>query len=115
MQEIVVHTEHGSLREAPRERFTVTEDHLKLLRSARLLWLDDGYGAPAIDPSQPYGTSAIEADIARILGKYVGNRGVLRAIHLQTKTVLQIALSTGAFEAGTYERLDDKGYRWRKI
>jgi hypothetical protein len=49
--------------------FTVTEDHLKLLRHA---WVDawnegEGYGAPSINPKKPYGSSNVEVDIARIL------------------------------------------------
>jgi hypothetical protein len=34
--------------------FTVTEDHLKLLRCAYVAWgLGEGYGAPGIDPKKP--------------------------------------------------------------
>src|SRR6266568_5645220 len=40
--------------------FTVTEDHLKLLRHAYLYWeYGEGYGAPAIDPKRPYGNSDV--------------------------------------------------------
>lgn len=46
---------------------------------------------------------------ARIIGKHEGNRGVLRAIHLQTKTALQIALCTGRMESETYERGNSGG------
>lgn len=35
--------------------FTVTEDHLKLLRHIHLYWdYGEGYGAPAINPKRPY-------------------------------------------------------------
>lgn len=49
--------------------FTVTQEHLKLLRHA---WVDcwnegEGYGAPSINPKKPYGSSDVEDDIARIL------------------------------------------------
>jgi hypothetical protein len=49
--------------------FTVTEDHLKLLRHA---WVDcwyegEGYGAPGINPKKPYGGSWVERDIVEIL------------------------------------------------
>ena len=48
--------------------FTVTEDHLKLLRHVHLYWdYGEGYGAPAIDPKRPYGNSDVERDIAEIL------------------------------------------------
>ncbi|PZQ87245.1 MAG: hypothetical protein DI534_15120 [Leifsonia xyli] len=80
-----------------------------------MTWLNVGDGAPAIDARRPYGGVSVEADIARIIGKHEGNRGVLRAIHLQTKTALQIALCTGRMEAGTYERGSSAGQLWRKV
>lgn len=98
-------TKIRSPRPALQERFTVTNDHLRLLRSARVVWRDGGSGAPAIDRERPYGSRSADADIARILGKYAGNRGVLRAIHGQMRTVLQIVLFTGLFEPGSYERI----------
>lgn len=94
--------------------FTVTEDHLKLLRAAYVDWQDMEFGAPAIDPKRPYGNSDVTADIARILGEPVpedddgaedwfdANR--LTRLHRETQTVLQIAISTGAFATGTYTR-----------
>ena len=97
------------------ELFTVTEEHLKLLRAARVTWLDVGDGAPAIDARRPYGGASVEADVARIIGKHAGNKGVLRAIHLQTKTALQIALCTGRLEAGTYERDFETRGSWRRV
>jgi hypothetical protein len=97
-----------------KERFTVTDEHLKLLRSAQVIWCNQDYGAPSIDTARPYGSAAIEPDMARIIGKYAGNKGVLRAIHLQTLTALQIVLCTGKFEAGTYER-QDVNNQWRRI
>lgn len=101
--------------DAAGERFTVTEEHLKLLRAARVTWLNVGDGAPAIDARRPYGGASVEADVARIIGKHEGNRGVLRAIHLQTKTALQIALCTGRMEAGTYVRNENADRGWRKL
>jgi hypothetical protein len=50
--------------------FTVTEDHLKLLRHARATTGDpgEGYnGAAGIDAKRPYGNSYMERDIAEIL------------------------------------------------
>src|SRR5260370_25490215 len=48
--------------------FTVTEDHLKLLRHVHLYWdYGEGYGAPASDPKRPYGNSDVGRGIAEIL------------------------------------------------
>ena len=97
------------------ERFTVTENHLKLLRRAYVRWNSVGHGAPEIDPERPYGSFDIESDLAEIVKNYAGNRGVLHALHLQTRIALQIILCTGRFETGTYERSGFTGYSWRKI
>ena len=43
--------------------FTVTEEHLKLLRRAYVDWEDCEFGAPAIDCKRPYGNSDVIADI----------------------------------------------------
>jgi hypothetical protein len=40
--------------------FTVTEEHLKLLRRAYVAWdFGEGYGAPAINPKKPCRTSLL--------------------------------------------------------
>src|SRR5258708_12078159 len=51
--------------------FTVTEDHLKLLRhlcDGGLYWdPGEGYGAPFLNPKQPYGNSDVPTDVAQIV------------------------------------------------
>jgi hypothetical protein len=96
------------------ERFTITEHHLTLLKHACVGWNAAGHGAPQIDPERPYGSFDIEHDLAEIVEKYAGNPGVLRALHLLTQIVLQIALCTGRFETGTYQRTGIAGHAWRK-
>src|SRR5215813_6963951 len=54
-------------------KFTVTEDHLKLLRhlcDGGLYWHPgEGYGgAPLFNPKKPYGNSNVARDVARIIG-----------------------------------------------
>ncbi len=89
--------------------FTVTEDHLKLLRHA-CLYSDygEGYGAPAINPKRPYGNSDVERDIAEILDapdsdwewdeddEYLDltteAREHFTRLHVETMLVLHIAL-----------------------
>jgi hypothetical protein len=106
--------------------FTVTEDHLRLLRHARLYWdYGEGYGAPAINPKRPYGNSYVERDIAEILEApdsdwewQDGEKAYLTAeaeerftrLHEETLIVLHIALTAGEFRPGRYVRDDVIGW-----
>lgn len=101
-------------------QFTVTNDHIKLLRSAYVGWDGCEFGAPAIDCKRPYGNSSVELDIAEILGWTIADvdEGLtqeqeLRAelLHRETQTALQIFLSLGTMEAGTYIRPSQYDYR----
>jgi hypothetical protein len=94
------------------DRFTVTEEHLKLLRHAVIRWQGDEFGAPEVDPKRPYGNSSVYPDIAEILGiqpdgdDYEPFSEALRErmdkAHRGTEKALQIAVRTGSFEAGDY-------------
>lgn len=102
----------------PETTFTVTEDHLTLLRNAYVDWDDMEFGAPRIDPKRPYGNSNVVGDIARLLYPDVvvelddetaedwldENEDSLTRIRRETQTVLQIAIATGEFRAGVYVR-----------
>lgn len=44
-----------------------TLDHLTLLREAVWEWSDCEYGAPAIDPKRPFGSSNVEDSLAELL------------------------------------------------
>lgn len=106
----------------PVTEFTVTEDHLKLLRRAYVGWDDCEFGAPAIDCKRPYGNSDVTGDIAEILGIPAGEdeelapdvEDRLTRLHGETATVLQIALATGEFRAGRYAR-ERYSADWRLI
>lgn len=89
-------------------QFRVTEDHLKLTKRMNVGWCGDEFGAPEIDPKRPYGNSNVLDDIADILDYDNAElspeaESRLMLIHQETKTVLQIALATGAFATGLYE------------
>ena len=92
--------------------FTITEDHLKLLRRACVGWEDCEYGAPSIDCKRPYGNSFVEGDIAEILGwktkdDELSDEQYDRAvqIHSETQTALQIVLLSLSDDlVGTYEQ-----------
>ncbi len=99
--------------------FTVTSDHLKLLRRAHVFyrgdWDDNGwYGAPCISPHRPYGNSDVLDDVADIIGadrddEYrEGGRPDPRErfarLHAETALALQICLAMGEFEPGRFVR-----------
>lgn len=95
--------------------FTVTDEHVKLMRRAYVDWETCEYGAPSINCKRPYGNSSVQHDIYEILGwalppeadedgyiPYDDPRA--RKIHEETWVVLQIVLRTGELRAGTYKR-----------
>lgn len=104
--------------------FTITEDHLKLARKMYVGWQDCEFGAPEINPKRPYGNSSVYRDIGEILGIAPADiaeedyseeqKRFMRVLHEQMEYVLQIALSTGRFEAGNYEGAEYSN-RWRKL
>lgn len=97
-------------------RFTLTGEHIKLLRSMNVGWQDCEYGAPEIDPKRPYGNSSVELDIAEILGWELGEddddeltdeqRERAATLHRETQTALQVVLHTLSLEPGTYTNRD---------
>jgi hypothetical protein len=110
---------------AYKETFTITEDHLKLLKRMYVGWQDCEYGAPEIDPKRPYGNSDVARDVAEILGwvdagdyetDISGKQSEdAEKIHREMQTVLQIGLYTGSFAAGTYENTERYGFNWRSV
>lgn len=108
------------------KEFTVTEQHLKLLRAAYVRWGYTEFGAPAIDGKRPYGNSDVTLDIVEELfadeakarnqdmddyEAYDAYRDAhkedLTRLHAETGIALQIALRTGEFKAGRYVK---RGY-----
>jgi hypothetical protein len=109
--------------------FTVTGEHLRLLRRAYVSWEEGEFlGAPSIDSKRPYGNSDIYRDIAEILDVPESEWAdedfnpspdaewrFLR-LHVETAVALQVALATGEFRTGRYVREDDESGsdRWRR-
>jgi hypothetical protein len=96
------------------QRFTLTADHVKLIRRMNVGWDGMEYGAPRIDPKRPYGNSDVEQDIHEIL---TGRNEPLedlarqdrealqaryRSLHQETKMALRVVLAAGSFEPGEY-------------
>ena len=107
------------------KKFTLTNDHIKLIRNMCVSWEDCEFGAPSIDCKRPYGNSDVVSDIAKILDikpietddEYVWPKGtteLCEKIHLETKTALQIILAVGYFKVGDY-MADDYSRDWRPI
>jgi hypothetical protein len=123
--------------------FTVTEDHLKLLRhlpDGGLYW-DPGecYGAPYFGPKKPYGNSNVPNDVAEILdapdddwdweeelattpeGRRMVRIKYLRPeaedrylrLHVEAAMALAIALVNGEFRPGRYTRTNAWRNDWK--
>jgi len=106
-------------------RFTLTDDHLKLLRRANISWDDCEFGAPGLDPKRPFGNSDVLGDIHEIIGVPADNRyddgewpaGVeerYTSVYSELAIALEIVLRTGTFEVGVYEA-DVYRRNWRSV
>lgn len=107
------------------ERFTVTKDHLRLIRHMHIDWNGDESGAPTVDPKRPYGNSDVALDVIDVLGWTAmmdpddwdvrpEQRDKAMALHRATATALQIVLCTGKFEPGTYVQTERyRALSWR--
>lgn len=106
-----------TVKEKPmrKRQFTVTDQHLKLLRRAVVSWEDCEFGAPSIDCKRPYGNSSVYQDIAEILditpipddpdgSDFTSEQfELMDRLHKETQTVLQILLATAEIPPSTYE------------
>lgn len=108
------------------KKFTITEQHLKLLQNAYVSWDSCEFGSPEIDCKRPYGNSDVLEDMADILyGKLPekakekvieSTSDYLIQLHKELEIVLQICLLTQKFETGTYEQKDEYDNRsWVKV
>lgn len=108
------------------QRFTVREEHIKLLRRAYVQWQDCEFGAPEIDPKRPYGNSGVISDIAEILAIKPAKccdheqefsreqEETLTELHRGTEQALQILCRLGSLEPGEYVNEDGYGDNWRR-
>lgn len=100
-----------------KKTFTLTKDHIKLLRHAFVQWQDCETGAPEIDPKRPYGNSYVPEDVSEIIGYEVDwdkgateeQENYLIKLHRETETALQIILFTGKFKPGKYRMIGEYG------
>lgn len=105
------------------QHFTMTDQHIKLLRAMNVGWSADEFGAPCIDPKRPYGNGDVYGDMLRILyGHAPGENATYGAVlvrlfdrlHRETETALQIVLATGVMEPGEYTA-PAYTQQWRKV
>jgi len=102
-------------------RFTLTSEHVRLLRHFYVGWQDCETGAPKIDPKRPYGNSDVEDDVIELLQwPMTQDADAMKArafqLHRETEIALQIVLRLGSFEPGTFERSDWYGASpWRRV
>ena len=106
--------------------FSVTRDHIKLVRGLIIEWNDNtdcDLGVPSANGKRPYGNSDVPEDVAEIIKlDFVDEEKGLNKeqekycikLHKDMGTVLQIVLSTGAFKTGEYE-CDEYGTDWKRI
>jgi hypothetical protein len=112
--------------------FTVTEDHLKLLRHARAgTWYpgEGDHGAAGVSLKKPYGNSYIEADVAEIVGApdedwvfedgyktHLTEEATKRflRLHIEAMAALQIVLAVGEFRPGHYRRSAIWAIDWQR-
>jgi hypothetical protein len=134
-QGVRIHIRWGHEMSSPRalfdvirdtRRFTVTDEHLRLLRRAHVTWVDAEFGAPEIDCKRPYGNSDVYSDIAEILEipedewfeediePFPEAEWRFLRLHVETAVVLQIALATGEFRPGRYVREEAWGGTWKR-
>ena len=105
-----------------KDNFTLTKDHVTLIRNMYVGWGEYDHGAPTINQKRPYGNSGVWDDIAfRLLNwkdltklseadeddfykssEYTDYMERAEKIHEETDQALQIVLSSGSFEPGKY-------------
>lgn len=106
------------------DRFTLTEQHLSLMRRANIRWNDDAYeGSPEVDLKRPYGNGHVVRDVAEILGyewdweeelpEELYNE--LFVWHREMEYALQVVLAVQSFEPGVYETPRYRYNGWTKV
>ena len=94
-----------------KSKFTITEDHLKVLRC---IYVERDASHPRIPRDRPFGNSNVRVDVLEAIGekpiidmdgeeKYTEAQGKLaEKIAKEANTALQICLCTGRFRLGDY-------------
>lgn len=92
--------------------FEINDEHIKLLRASCFTWNNCEFGALMVDPKRPYGNSNVIIDLRSILGDDLTDEYLLK-LHEETLIALEIFISTGTMQIGTYKLGSD--WEWEKI
>lgn len=112
-----------------KKEFTVTKEHLILLKNSLIRWADCEFGAPAIDCKRPYGNSDVIQDIIKLLDftvsvcphcgeiieekEYKKINDQCNKLHKETEIVMDIILHfDGQVQPGTYIKISDYPSKW---
>lgn len=96
------------------ETFTLTADHLKLVRAMYFNYdPDTEHGAPEVNPKRPYGNSDVYDDMRDILGVKSLRKSQLDILHKETATVLQLMVQNCELPLGEY--VQNRHSKWDKV
>ena len=104
--------------------FLLKQEHINLLKNASIMWYNDEYGAPCIDPKRPYGNSNVSLDIAEILGWDIVNgepseeqKIAAYLLHHETHFALSIILDHIGedLKLGEYKKKSKYDERWEFV
>ncbi len=95
-------------------QFEILPEHLKLLRGMQIEWNDIiGWGSAQSNPSRPYGSVDVMADVCRILNNDSLTEADVTKLHQGAAMALQISLKTGKYKAATF-RAQKYGQDWHE-
>ena len=98
------------------KRFLITTEHRKLVRAARVVYVESAYsGGFAQRDLYPYGSSQVYTSMAYILGRgdTPEDLAYLKRLHKEMATVVQIGMQNLSFDAGWYVKKHGSS-RWEK-
>ena len=110
---------------AQMEQFELKPEHLKLLKAMEQQWQECDAGAPSFNSKRPFGNSAVEQDIANLLGiTREGEDGGLSEkqytdlykLYRGTQETLQIIISQvneAIIKPGVYVTKDGKNWDYK--
>ena len=105
--DVLDHTHYVTEPEPGIIQFTLTSDHVKLLRAVKIAWNSSDYGGPSFNTQRPYGGVHVYSNMLDILGipseeRKPSDTVWLEDLHRSMAVALQVVLRTGKFKPTTY-------------